>query len=766
MLGAITPLMLASAFADRRPPRTYDLLHVKWEISINKNRPGQIVGKVTNRLQLMPGQRSVSFDCQRLSVQNVLVDGKPKSFSLQNNRLNIPNAGKSLRPINVTITYVGMPEAGVYYVPAERAYPAKTPVYYTQGEMEDTRNWLPTYDYPDDKATSEGTLILPKGWSGLSNGKLVKKVIGKANDTFSWKMDQAHSTYLISFVAGPYSEIFEQRSPLPVSYWVSTGLEAQGKVAFQGTARNVAVYEKLTGFKYPYAKYSQSAVPDFMFGGMENITATTQTISTLHPQHVHPLEDSTGLVAHELAHQWFGDTVTTPNWSHIWINEGWASFMPAFYTREIEGQDAFDLQRVDTFSGGLGAHAGGNRPMVWFGYKDPIEMFDGFAYPGGASRMFMLMRMVGEPAFWDATKKYLNAYKYKNVDTEQFFAFYSKTLGTNLDWFRKQWFYENAAPKLTVKRDGKKWTIEQSGTNFRIPTEVLLINGEQIGIEKVTLTGPTTEVSFPAELVQLDPAAWQMADIRYEANLTPAEWMKMYRFARNAGQRARLAPVAFPTLSEPQKVELAKLSISNSLRSRLIPLISDEAYLSSLLTSASPFERRAAVNRLGELKPSEATQGKIRELMQSDKNDLIRLDSLRALVRVTGDKSLVEDAWVTDSHQDEFRKFAMNHFADTDKDRARGISLSQLKTPRNEALRVQAIEILGRIKDEPGQTEAYDALVKVTKEKSFGARAAAINALAEYGDKKAIPVLEPLLSHPLSFIRNNVQGAVARLKGR
>jgi HEAT repeat protein len=108
----------------------------------------------------------------------------------------------------------------------------------------------------------------------------------------------------------------------------------------------------------------------------------------------------------------------------------------------------------------------------------------------------------------------------------------------------------------------------------------------------------------------------------------------------------------------------------------------------------------------------------------------------------------------------------MNQFAESDKDRARGICLSQLKSPRNEALRVLAIRILGRVKDQPGQTEAYDALVKVTKEKSFGARAAAIDALAEYGDKKAIPVLEPLLNHPLSFLRNNVQGAVARLKGR
>jgi aminopeptidase N len=761
----LAPLVFASSvgLAPARRPRTYDLLNVKWQITIDAKDPASIKGTATNLIKLFPKASSATFDCGELVIDGITVNGIKKAFERSGSTVTLNGISAGSRPLAVAIRYHGAPRAGMYFIPAERAYPAKTPVVYTQGEMEDNQHWLPTYDYPDDKATTEGILTLPKGWSALSNGRLVKRLQSSSTETWHWKIDQPHSTYLISFVAGPYTEVVEKPAAPKVSFWVPKGLESMGRTSFLGTARNVEVFGRLTGFPYPYTKYAQSAVPDFMFGGMENITCTTQTIDTLHPDSVHPLEDSTGLVAHELAHQWFGDTVTTPNWSHIWINEGWATFMPSFYVREKEGEDAFHLSRVGTLAGGLGAHENSSRSMIWDGYKDPIEMFDGFAYPGGASRMFMLMRILGEEQFWKTTKAYLNAFKYQNVDTEKFFTFWGKQNGMDLDWFRKQWFYTPAAPKLTVKREGRKWRVEQSEPYFRIPTEVMLINGNEIAIQKLVLNGARTDVTFDADLVQIDPAAWQMANIRYEAGLNANEWMTMWKLARNAGQRARLLDPVFGALNDGQKIEVARMAESSPLLDRIVDRVAEPRFLREMSTHANPEVRRSAVQALGRSKSEEATTARLRQMMSSDANDLVKVAAMRFLYALTKDASIVEKAWLTDSHKEYYRRFAMETWANTEPNRARDLCLAQLRQPRNEALRESAVGILGRLKDKTGSTEVLDALLQIATEPSFGTRSTAMNALANYGDKRAIPVLKKSENHPLVFLRNTAKSALGRL---
>ena len=366
------------------------------------------------------------------------LDGKTVAFKADRRVLAVASNAAKGTTQKVEIVYHGLPEAGIYFVPAARTFPAKTPILYTQGEMEDTRYWLPTYDSPDDKATSRGTVTVPAGWNVLSNGVLSKSLDGR---TFTWTIDKPHSTYLISLLAGPYTESPDGTDPVPVSYWSPKGLEAWGRNAFGGTDAIIRCYARLTGTPFPWNKYAQAAVADFMFGGMENVTCTTQTINALFPDAVRGTRDSTGLDAHELAHQWFGDDVTTPRWDDIWINEGWATFMPHFWAREKYGEDEYAIERYDTIEQAKGTMRGNpSRSMVYSGWTVPMQMFDGYAYPGGAARMFALMHQVGEPAFWKATKEYLASHAYQNVDTAEFFRSYSKSLGMDLSTFERQWF--------------------------------------------------------------------------------------------------------------------------------------------------------------------------------------------------------------------------------------------------------------------------------------------------------------------------------------
>jgi len=764
-LPALLLALPYSAFAETRPPRAYDLQDVTWQISFDETA-ATIEGDVTNTLKPLGTLDSLWFDAKKLNVKEATVNGQPAKFRTLDDRLYItlPKQSGSRDILKVRIRYSAHPEAGVFFVPGKSAFPARTPSIYSQGEMEDTRCWIPTYDFPDDKATSEGTIITPKGYSALSNGRLVEHKTDGDKEVWHWKMDQAHSTYLISFVAGPYTEVVEQEKPTRVSFWVPQGLEEQGKVAFFGTAANVDFYSRLTGFRYPYAKYSQSAVPDFTFGGMENITATSQTINTLHPASEEPLENSAGLVAHELAHQWFGDTITTPSWAHIWINEGWASFLPAFWTREREGQDAYDIARYDTFQGGLGAFNAVKRPLVWDGYKEPLDAFDGHAYPGGASRMFMLMNQVGEKRFWPAIGSLLEKYKYQNVDTEKFFSFMSKTFGQNFDEFKKQWFYTPAAPKLTVKRSGDHFAIEQPEPYFHLNLPVTVWRNGAPSSAVLNVNGARTEVPYAGELILVDPDVWTMAEVRYDMELSPDDWRTLYTHAPNSAQKLRLLDAVMKALPVDRKIALAHAETSWRVLSRMLGSIPDETFQLEMTHHREMAVRDKAVVDLRNLPSSDAIVARLKEVLTEEKNDQIAGDALESLLLLTKDLLLADQAWAREGHQDRFRIMALRFWEREDPKHAREAALRVLENPPTEALRTVAIEMLGRLKDLPGEHRVYEALVKILPETVYAARRNAIGALANYGDKAAIPLIEPFADSSLIFMRQAAQAALAKLK--
>jgi len=763
ILVSLTLLPVLAAAAPPRPERTYDLEDVNWRVRILPETY-RIEGTVVNTVRVFDDAKTLRFDCQKLTINEVTVDGRAQGFSTDGSSV-IVRMGRPVvkgHAAKVLIRYHGQPEAGVYFIDAAHASPAKTPMVYTQGEMEDNRNWLPTYDYPDDKATSSGTLEVPKGWKTLSNGRLVSQESKGDFDVFHWKMDQPHSTYLISFVAGPFSETFSSGARVPVSAFVPKGLEDWGDVAFGGTAENVSFYEKLTGVNYPWAKYSQAAVSDFMFGGMENVTCTTQTIETLHPKSLDGVRSSRELVAHELAHQWFGDLITAQDWSHIWVNEGWATFLPPFFTREKAGQDAYDLERLDILAGSLDAIRGAGRSMVWSGYTDPIDAFDGNAYSGGAARMFMLMHQVGEAAFWKATAKYLDEYRFKNVTTEDFFRSFSASLGINLDSFRKQWFYISGAPKLTLAKEGSQWVVRQGEPAFDLTLETLEWKDGKAIVVSQPISGPRTVLASTADAVVLDPGAWLMTDIQYDVNYPVERWLALYAASPNVAGKARLTREFFNRLTPDQEANMFANERSKALREKLVGLLRNSAVVLDAANSPDDALRLAAVNRLDQLPLTPQAVARLRDMAKTD-NDDIALAATRALVHSSKAPELLDSAWNRDSFQDGFRRFALTTWQGTSPDRARTLALSVLATPQSEQLRVDAIGVLGQLKDKPGEKVVLEALKAVLAEHTFGARSAAIRALGQYGSKASIDLIRPFEKHPLSFFRGAAREALGVL---
>ncbi len=769
LAGALALGLGAVCFsAPSRPARTFDLQHVKWKVQFEA-RTATVVGDVVNTIRpLKNGLTQVRLDAGPMEIQRVEANWQATTYKRVGEsiivRLRKPAQTKDL--VHVRVVYRARPTAGVYFVPDVRAFPSTTGMIYTQGEMEDTRYWLPTYDYPDDKATSEGTLIVPTSWKTISNGKLLDAAEAGGQKTWRWKIDQPHATYLISFVAGRYAEIPEAWEGIPVVSYVPPNLLEEGKPDFLGTADMVAFFSRLTGFRYPFAKFAQTVVADFPFGGMENISAVTNTLDTVHPSSSEPWEDSEGLILHELAHQWFGDTVTCSDWPHVWINEGFASFLPSFFVREKHGQVQYDVSRHDTFEGAIETCFGNPREMVAKKYDLAIDVFDGHAYAGGAARLFMLMAKVGEAKFWKGIEDYLNEWKFKNTDTDIFFAAMQKSTGEDLQSFKKQWFYQVNNPRVKASLSGTKLVLEQPEA-FAWDLETFFVDSGTL--VKTPIREKRTEIDLPSGVsgpFLVDPYSKEMVRVEYPADWTADRWLSVWLRSPGISAKLRLIPILAGKLDAATQDRWIKDEALPELVSRMVGAAQQVStgLLLELANHPDPFVRRAAIDRLGGRTADAGVVEKLTEVFEKDAAEPMRSSALNGLLNSKDAAAFAEKAWATPSFRMSFRTRALQHWTAKDPEKARAIAIAEVTTPTNEAIRRQAIDTLGSVKDLPGEDRVLGLLMKVARERSFGPKSAAINALGNYGSKAAIPVLEEAAKVSLHYVRRGAQAALAKLQ--
>ena len=333
--------------------RYVDVKHVKAELTLATQKK-EVRGTVTHTLSpLHPYLTRVELDCApELKVSKVTESAKsgsavPCKFTTANGKLTVTfdKAHGPDETVDLAIEYSGSPTRGLVFVLNEAAYPEKPLAIWTQGEAEDTHFWLPCYDYPNDRATSEMIITVDNPLFVVSNGALLetKKNPGDTT-TFHWKMDVPHSSYLISLAVGDFSVYHDKVGDLPVDYYVARHVDEATARRFMGkTPQMIRFYNQSIGQPYPYVKYATTCLPDFG-GGMENISATSMTDGALRDE-ISALEgDADGLVAHELVHQWFGDLLTCKDWSHIWLNEGFASYFDPLFAEHDRGADVFRLE--------------------------------------------------------------------------------------------------------------------------------------------------------------------------------------------------------------------------------------------------------------------------------------------------------------------------------------------------------------------------------------------------------------------------------------
>ena len=548
--------------------RLYHLQHLRLELAFDLRRR-TVAGTATNTVvPLLPGLDHLVFHAAGLRVSRVRLAadktadktaGKAAEleFSIdaeaQTLLVRLPRAYGPRDSLEVAIDYSAQPRAGLYVSAPDRAYPERPWQMFSDGEPQLNRYWFPSWDEPDDRATSELLATVERPFEAIGNGRL-EEVTDRPDGrrTFHWRMEQPHSTYLVSVVIGEFSRLHDSWQGVPIDSYVPRALADRAPRAFGHTADAMDFLSRATGRPYPYAKYSQAAVYGFMWEGMENISATTETVDTLRDARAALDGTSDDLVVHELAHQWFGDLVTCRSWAHAWLNEGMATYFEALYQQHLARQGGgagddelawkLDQSRVNYLREDRERY---RRPLVTSRYVSPIRMFDAHTYDKGAWVLHMLHELAGEEGWWRGVRTYLARHALGTVTSRDLETAFEDAAGVDLGALFDQFVYRAGYPEIKLRWEFQAATglvrLEVRQTQpldgatglFSFPVEVALLDGRGTpSLRRVTMEAlPLQDLYLPCPVrprtVVFDPGGALLKSLDFDK--PAAEWIDQLR---------------------------------------------------------------------------------------------------------------------------------------------------------------------------------------------------------------------------------------------
>lgn len=477
----------------------------------------------------------VSFDCDEIEILDVVdAEGAALPWRLEAGSLHVEAASC---PAALEICWRGAePRHGLYFVGPTPAHPDRPHSAWTQCQDEDAHFLLPCHDHPRVKHPWGVRLTGPAGSTLLSNGRLVQA--GEADGRAFAVYEQAEPmpAYLFTAVCAPLEVVEDQWRGRPVRYLFPAGAGEAARRAMGRTPEMLELFSARTGVDYPWPRYDQVVVDDFVFGGMENVACTTMTDVLLVDEAVVDDWDPETLVAHELAHQWFGDLVTCIDWSHGWLNESWATFMEAVWYEHARSEADAIAYRHDLMRAYL-EEANGRyaRPIVDNRFREPIDVFDRHLYEKGACVLATLRAEIGEGPFWEGVRTYLERAAHGSAHTVDFRRALEDVTGHNLERFFDQWVLRRGHPVLKVKLSAQDGAVvvevEQKQEGEGIPEAYALTLAVEIvgpGTRVVPLRVSARAQTFVIpvegrpEHVRVDPGLRLLADIELAA---PREWL-------------------------------------------------------------------------------------------------------------------------------------------------------------------------------------------------------------------------------------------------
>jgi aminopeptidase N len=493
-----------------------DLVNTKLDVSFDYNKTW-MYGKawITLHPHFYPTD-SLRLDAKFMNINEISIVKAGKNIPLKFRYdslslfITLDKTYKADENYTVYINYVAKPNdikgkgsaaitsaKGLYFINPLGKDKKKPVQIWTQGETESNSGWVPTIDKPNQKQTDEISITVPDKYVTLSNGLMIstkKNTNGTRTDT--WKMTLPHSPYLLMMAVGDFAIIKDKYKGKEVNYYVEKEYAPVARKIFGYTPEMIKFFSKITGVEYPWPKYSQIVVRDYVSGAMENTTATLHSESA--QQDARQLIDENrweDIIAHELFHMWFGDYVTCESWSNITVNESFANLSQSLWEEYKHGKDAADEH---SYGNMMNYMRGGNekKDLVRFYYQDREDLFDLVSYEKGGRILNMLRNFVGDSAFFKSLNLYLTTYKFKSAEAHNLRLAFEEVTGQDLNWFWNQWYYGSGHPKLDISykyaSSGKSATViikqTQTGKVFKLPLAIDVYQGTDKKRYNVTLS--------------------------------------------------------------------------------------------------------------------------------------------------------------------------------------------------------------------------------------------------------------------------------------
>lgn len=702
----------------------------------------------------------------------------------------------------VRVRYRVVPRRGLYFLAPDEHVTDRPQQVWTQCQDEDARHLFPCHDKPHIKQTTELKVAVPEGWFALSNGELVGDVKGQGTRTFHYRMNEPHPSYLFTLVAGDFARIDAEADNVPLSYFVPKGCEADGARTFGRTPDMIRHFSKLTGVPYPWGRYSQIVVSDFIFGGMENTTATTMYEHILLDERAAIDVTSDDLIAHELAHQWFGDLVTCRDWSHAWLNEGFATFMEQIDREQKLGRDEYDhavKADMDTYISE--ARSRYRRPIVCQDYQAPIDIFDRHLYEKAACVLHLLRRELGDEVFWSGVQAYLTRHAKGVVETRDLMRAMEDVSGRGLERFFEQWIYRPGHPEIEIEieyeREACTVKVKQAqvtspshshghpGASGEASTPIFAFDlaidvafegesGLRREVRRIDQAGQVLAIHAPRRprFMVIDPELSVLGEVRVKA---PGDMLRAQLAHAPTARGRMLAIASLAKLDDPPTTQALGRALANEQEfwgvraeaaSALGQLRSEEAFtiLSAQVNTSHPKVRRAIVSALGSFRTSKSLEV-LKPLALRDPSYLVEAEAARALgcTRQAAAFDTLIDVIDRRSWADVVRTGAIDGLAQLRDERAIPHLTARTRYGVSTRGRRAAIVALPKLS---GDRRTREVLEELLDSADPYLRVDVVRALSDLGDVKSRPALQRQLERDLDGrVRRRIREALRDLGG-
>ena len=554
----------------------------------------QLIGVATLSVQphFYP-QNQLILDAKGFDVKNVrlLVKNKEKNLNYSYDKrkltINLDHQYTRTEPYQVLISYVAKPnelsvggstaitsDKGLYFINPLGTDKTKPRQIWTQGETEANSCWFPTIDKPNQRMTQEIIMTVDAQYKTLSNGLLVSsKTNADGTRTDVWKQTLPAAPYLTMVAVGDFAIVSDKWRGKAVDYYVEPRFESTARAVFGRTPEMLEFFSTKLGVEFPWEKYAQVAVYDFVSGAMENTTAVTHRQEDTQLTQRDLLDrDDDATIAHELFHHWFGDYVTCESWSNLPLNESFADYAQFLWLEHSKGVDEAALEQQKGLNQYLYEAQSKREPLIRYHYENREDMFDSHSYSKGGRILHMLRKYVGDDAFFTALNRYLTQNKFSSSEVSKLRTAFEEVTGEDLMWFFDQWFLQRGHPELHITHSYANGQVnlhvqQVQDTTFspvyRLPVTVTVWNNNQTTDHRIVVTKANQTFVLPASqhpsLVKFDSEGQLLAQIDEEH--TQDELLFQYAHARTYLQKYEAI--------ERLRPKVGDLTVSGMLRNAL-----------------------------------------------------------------------------------------------------------------------------------------------------------------------------------------------------